>query len=62
MPLRIIASRHKKTKNLYIRGSYLGIAVDQSCRTDRRSIAGKLLKRIEGQIERGEWVAAVSRV
>src|SRR5262249_60945138 len=37
MPLKIVADRNKKTKNLYIRASYLGIAVDKSCRTDRRS-------------------------
>ena len=55
MPLKIVPSRNKKTKNLYIRGSYLGIAVDASCRTDRRSLAKTILKRIEGEIERGEY-------
>ncbi|MDR3420128.1 MAG: tyrosine-type recombinase/integrase [Xanthobacteraceae bacterium] len=55
MPLKLVPSRNKKTKNLYIRGSYLGIAVDASCRTNRRSLARKILKRLEGQIERGEY-------
>lgn len=55
MPLKIVAARNSKTPNLYIRGSYLGVSVDQSCRTDRRSVAGAILKRIEGQIERGEY-------
>jgi len=55
VPLKIIASRNSKTPNLYIRGAYLGIRVDQSCRTDRRSVANTILKRIEGEIERGEY-------
>jgi integrase len=55
MPLKIVSARNKKTKSLYIRGSYLGIAVDKSCRTDRRSIARTKLKQLEGEIERGEY-------
>lgn len=55
MPLKIVEGRNQKTKNLYIRGSYLGIRVDQSCKTDRRSIANSILKRLEGAIERGEY-------
>ena len=55
MPLKLIKSRNSKTPNLYIRGAYLGIVVDQSCRTDRRPVAQSILKRIEGEIERGEY-------
>jgi integrase len=55
VPLKLITSRNAKTKNLYIRGSYLGIAVDASCRTDKRSVAQSILKRIEDEIERGEY-------
>lgn len=55
MPLKIVASRNSKTKNLYVRGTYLGVSVDKSCRTDRRSVAKTILKRIEGEIERGEY-------
>ena len=55
MPLKIIPPRNSKTKNLCIRGTYLGVAVDKSCGTDKRSVAQTILKRIEGQIERGEY-------
>ena len=55
MPLKIIPPRNAKTKNLYIRGTYLGVAVDKSCGTDKQSVARNLLKRIEGEIERGEY-------
>lgn len=55
MPLKLTPPRNAKTKNLYIRGSYLGIAVDKSSGTDRRSVARAILKRLEGQIERGEY-------
>jgi hypothetical protein len=56
MPLKIIAPRKKtKANNLYIRGSYLGIRVDQSCKTDKRSIARAILARLQGEIERGEY-------
>jgi integrase len=59
MPLKIVIGRKAPvSKNLYIRGSYLGVAVDQSCRTDRRSVANQILKRIEGEIERGEFQKA----
>jgi integrase len=55
MPLKIIPPRNAKTRNLYIRGTYLGVTVDQSSGTDKQSIARKILKRIEQQIERGEY-------
>jgi len=55
MPIKIIESRNAKTKNLYLRGSYLGVSVDQSCRTNRRSVARALRKRLEESIERGEY-------
>src|SRR5581483_12399252 len=55
MPLKITPPRNKKTTSLYIRGSYLGVAVDQSARTDRLALAKKVVKRIEGEIERGEY-------
>ena len=55
MSLKIIPPRNSKTKNLYMRGTYLGVSVDKSCGTDRRSVAKTILKRIEGEIERGEY-------
>ena len=40
--------RNSKTKNLYIRGTYLGVTVDKSSGTNKRSVAKYLiLKRIE---------------
>jgi integrase len=58
MPIKIIASRNSKTKNLYIRGKYLGVAVDKSCGTYKRSVAQAMLKRIEREIELGEYQKA----
>jgi integrase len=55
MPLKLIPPRNSKTQNLYIRGSYLGVAVDKSSGTDKRSIARLVLRRLEEQIERGEY-------
>jgi integrase len=55
MPLKIVPPRHKMAKNLYIRGSHLGVAVDQSSGTNRHSLARSIKKRIEEQIERGEY-------
>jgi integrase len=55
MPLKLVAPRKGKSPNWSIRGTYLGVAVDKSCGTDRRSVAAGVLKRLEGQIERGEW-------
>lgn len=55
MPLKLVETRNSKTANLYIRGSYLGVAIDKSCRTDRRSVALSELKRIEREIERGQY-------
>lgn len=57
MPLKIIEARNAKTKSLYIRGSYLGVRIDQSCRTDRRLVARAILKRLEAEIESGEYQA-----
>jgi integrase len=54
MPLKLIPPRNSKTRNLYIRGSYLGITVDRSSGTAKRSVALAVLKRIEQAIERGE--------
>lgn len=55
MPIKICPPRHPKAKSLWLRGTYLGVAVDKSSGTDRRSVAAAILKRIEGQIERGEY-------
>jgi integrase len=58
VPLKISATRHSQTKNLYIRGTYLGVSVDQSSGTNKRSVAATVLKRIEREIELGEFLKA----
>jgi integrase len=44
-----------KSRSAGIRGTYLNISVDKSSGTDKRSVAKAILKRIEGEIERGEY-------
>ena len=61
MPLKVIAPRNSKTKNLYVRGTYLGVAVDKSSGTNKRSVANAILKRIEGEIERGGYGVRTGR-
>lgn len=53
MPLKLQAPR--KSPNWSIRGTYLGIYVDKSAGTSKQSVARAALKRLEGQIERGEY-------
>lgn len=55
MPLKLHPPRAGKSKNWSIRGTYLGIRVDKSCGTDKRPVALRVLKRLEEQIERGEY-------
>ena len=55
MPLRLIAARNKKTKTIFIRGTYLGVSVDKSSGATKRSVALTVLKRLEAAIERGEY-------
>ena len=42
MPIKLVATRNKKTQNIYIRGTYLGVKVDQSSGTPKRSVARRL--------------------
>src|SRR5215467_679027 len=55
MPLKLKEPREGKSPNYSIRGTYLGIYVDKSCGTDKRSVARDQLKRLEQAIERGEY-------
>ncbi len=57
MPLKIVEPRKGKTPYFAIRGTYLGIYVDKSCGTDRRSIARQQLADLRGKIERREYPA-----
>lgn len=55
MPLKLVAPRKGKSPNWSIRGTYLGVGVDRSAGTDRRSVAAQQLKVLEQKIERGEF-------
>lgn len=57
MPLKLVPPREGRSPNYTIRGTYLGIAVDRSARTPKRTIAARRLSEIEGEIERGELSA-----
>ena len=55
MPLKLIPPRAGRSPNWRIRGSYLGIAIDRTAGTPKRSLADKVLKRIQEQIEAGDY-------
>lgn len=55
MPLKLVPPREGKSPNWSIRGTYLGIRVDRSGGSHRRSVAAGQLRKIEQQIERGEF-------
>lgn len=55
MPLKLVPPRKDKSPNFTIRGSYLGIAVDKSSGTHKRSVARAVLANLERAIERGEY-------
>jgi integrase len=55
MPLYLRRPRKGKSPNWEIRGSYLDVVVERSAGTPKKSVAEQQLKRLEGQIERGEY-------
>jgi integrase len=55
MPLKVIPPRAGKSPNNTIRGTYLGVSVDRSAGTPKRSVAEQQLKKLEFAIERGEY-------
>lgn len=55
MPLEIYPPRHGKSPNWTIRGTYLGVFVDRSAGTPKKAVAEQQRKRLEGEIERGEY-------
>lgn len=57
MPLKLVPPRPGRAPHYHIRGTYLGQYVDRSAKTERRSVAWRLLKEIERQIERGALAA-----
>lgn len=54
MPLKLYPPR-EKNPSWQIRGTYLGKHVDRSSKALKRAIAQKVLRQIEGEIERGEF-------
>lgn len=55
MPIKLVEPREGKSPNFTIRGTYLGVHVDKSSGTHKRSVANSVLKALVGQIERGEY-------
>jgi integrase len=55
MPLKLVPPRKGKSPNYSIRGTYLKVGVDRSTGTDRRAVAARILRDLEGKIERGEF-------
>jgi integrase len=55
MPLKLVPPRPGKTPNYYVRGSYLGVAVDRTTGTPDRTAARKALAKIKSDIERGSF-------
>jgi len=55
MPLTLRPPRKGKTPNYEIRGSYLGVAVERSTGTPKKSVAKRELDKLVAAIERGEY-------
>jgi integrase len=55
MPLYL--RRPRKSPNWSIRGKYLGVAVERSTGTPKKAVAEQQRKKLEDQIERGEYPA-----
>src|SRR3990167_9744772 len=55
MPLKLIPPRTGKSPYWTIRGTYLGRYVNRSSGAGKRAVAGQVLKKIERDIERGEF-------
>ena len=59
MPLNLVPpDRAKGETSIYIRGTYLGVRVRQSARTDRSALAERERRRIEREIEAGRFADA----
>lgn len=52
--------KNRPSRNYRIRGTYLGIRVDQSSGSHKRSVAIAVRDEIEGKIERKEWLPSQS--
>lgn len=57
MPIKLVAPEKWRSKNYGIRGTYLGVYVEQSAGTPDKKLAGKKLQKIRREIESGEFSA-----
>lgn len=55
MPLKLIEPREGASKYWRVRGSYLGVSIDRSTKATERSVATKVLKEFQLEIERGRF-------
>src|SRR5512139_3445859 len=55
MPLKLHPPRQGYTPYWRVRGTYLGIRVNRSTQTSKRALAVQALKKLEREIERGEF-------
>jgi integrase len=55
MPLKLIPPRSGKTDYWYVRGSYIGVAIDRSTKATEKRAAKLVHKRWAEEIERGEY-------
>lgn len=62
MPLKLVAPRPGRTPYWYVRGSYLGIAVERSTKSTEERVAKAARRRWKDQIERGEYRDAADPV
>jgi hypothetical protein len=54
MPLRLVPPRKGWSPYFRVRGTYLGVYIDRSTKTGKRTAANKLLVKWQIEIERGE--------
>lgn len=54
MPFKLVKPRAGKTPYFAVKGTYLGVRLDRSTKTGNRALAGKILKKWEREVERGE--------
>ena len=55
MPLKLVPPRQGKSPNWTVRGTYLGVGVDQTAGTPDKKLAAKKLSQIKDDIERGAF-------
>jgi hypothetical protein len=55
MPIKLIPPRQGKTPYWYGRGSHLGRFIDRSTRASERKLALRVVRKWQGEIERGEF-------